>query len=303
MTRIAAVSLTFLIAAAPALAQDKAAADPAAKEAPGAPSGKLKTLLENCDAHKFETTVESVVDGKPHSSKVKMCGMEGQSDAEWIGTLKDAIEKLKANEKMRAATRDQIVKAIEAEIARLNAETARKAAAVELPAARSTAAPEPFSNDYTVLPPLPAAPPPATKVLPTTVPSANAANGASSVSSPKLVPPSSTPIASPSLPAPRLTFSCISPEFPGGGPCVTLTRDTLLTVKSGEALASGVALQFLRQGEERAEIALGSMRKGQSLRFEIPRPVCSGVVTSEVEISILRNGRAVASQGPFLLRC
>jgi len=48
-------------------------------------------LIQSCDAHKFETVVDLLVDGQPKKSKVKLCGVEGQSNADWIGTLKDAI--------------------------------------------------------------------------------------------------------------------------------------------------------------------------------------------------------------------
>src|SRR5690348_20165 len=84
-----------------------AAAAPAKKSAPpaDAPNAAVKQLLDNCDAHKFETTVDAVVDGEPHRSKVKLCGKDGQSDADWIGTLKDAIAKLEANKDMDPGVR------------------------------------------------------------------------------------------------------------------------------------------------------------------------------------------------------
>lgn len=307
MTRFALIPAALLIAM-PAAAQVETR-DPPASEAQEGSGTKLKSLLQNCDAHKFETTVESTVDGKPHRSKLKMCGTEGQSDADWIGTLKDAIAKLESNSEMPASTRDQVITAINAEIARLNAEMAKQASAGPLPAGRAARSPEPLSNDYTMLPPLPSAPAPAAKVEAPSASSllgesgAAAASGPATVEPTKVVPLAPPKAVQPALPKPRLSFTCISPEFPAGGPCVTLTRDTILTVKSGDALPGGVALQFLRKGEQRAEVSLGSMRKGQTLRLDLPRPVCSGVVTSEVEISILRNGRSVGREGPYLLRC
>ena len=284
MTRFAFVPAALLIAM-PAAAQVETQ-DPPASEAQEGPGTKLKSLLQNCDAHKFETTVESVVDGKPHRSKVKMCGTEGQSDADWIRTLTDAIGKLDSNKDMPASTRNQIVTAINAEIGRLNTEIAKKAAG-SLPAGRAANSPEPLSNDYSMLPPLPSAPAPTAKVEPPSASSLLGESGTAAASGPapvepaKVEPPAPPKAAQP-LQKPRLAFTCISPEFPAGGPCVTLTRDTILTVKSGEALRPGVSLQFVRRGEQRAEVALGSMRKGQALRLNLPRPVCSGVVTSEV---------------------
>jgi hypothetical protein len=102
---------------------------------------------------------------------------------------------------------------------------------------------------------------------------------------------------------PRLTFECIGSDFPGGGPCVSLSRDTILAVKAGEPLINDVSLRFVRRGEARAEVSLGSLNKGQSVRLQIPREVCSGVVSSEINIEVARGGQVVDRQGPYLLRC
>jgi hypothetical protein len=301
MTRTAMISLALLLGA-PAAAQDppQSAADPS-----GAPSAKMESLLQNCDAHKFETTVESTVDGNPHRSKVKMCGKEGQSDADWIGTLKDAIAKLEANTEMPESTRNQIITAIKAEIARLEGGASASAQTSALPAGRSVGSTESLSNDYSVLPPLKISPPPPPQVLVPTTESTVAAIESAKNAAPSATTQTPAPVSpAPPLPAkPRLAFSCISPEFPGGGPCVTISRDTLLSVKAAEALGPGVSLRFVRQGDSKAELALGSMRKGQSLRFAIPQPVCSGVVSSEVVIAVVQAGRVVDRQGPSLLRC
>ena len=107
--------LTLALAAPLTAAPRKAAPKPAAPK----PSAEEK-LIQSCDAHKFETVVDVVVDGQPKKSKVKLCGVQGQSDADWIGTLKDAVRKLEANKGMPAAQREQIVAAIKAEIGRLS---------------------------------------------------------------------------------------------------------------------------------------------------------------------------------------
>ena len=78
-----------------------AATTPPAKKkpvpaAPPAADTAAAKIVQNCDAHKFETVVHEMVDGQPHQSKVKLCGKTGQSDSEWIGTLKDAISKVDA---------------------------------------------------------------------------------------------------------------------------------------------------------------------------------------------------------------
>jgi hypothetical protein len=302
MNRIAMISLALLLSA-PAAAKDKAQAAPDGE----APTPKMESLLQNCDAHKFETTVESTVDGKPHRSKVKMCGNEGQSDADWIGTLKDAVAKLETNKEMPEATRNQIITAVKAEIARLEGHGSPAANAGPLPAGRSISSADSLSDDYSVLPPLKTSPPPPSHVLPPSTQSTVAATDPTpAVALPEPSAPPPTSVVAPAAPPPakpKLAFSCISPEYPGGGPCVTISRDTLFSVKAGEAVASGLSLRFVRQGDQRAELALGSMRKGQSLRFELPRPVCSGVVSGEVTIDVVQGGRVVDHQGPSLLRC
>lgn len=282
MTRFAFLSVALLLAV-PASAQDT-------DQASEAPSPKLENLLQNCDAHKFETTVESTVNGQPHRSKVKMCGTEGQSDADWIGTLNDAIAKLEANKNMAADTRDQIVIAIRTEIARIKATSAAKVENT-LPAGRAVSAPEPLSNDYSLLPPLPHTTPPPPRVLP---PAQQAASGAA---------PAAAAAPKPAIANPRLSFSCMSPDYPGGGPCVTLTRDTIVTVRAPQAVPGGASVRFVRQGDARAEIALGAMRKGGTVRLSLPQPVCSGVVTSEVEMQVVGGGQVLDRQGPYLLRC
>jgi hypothetical protein len=282
MTRFAILSAVLLLAT-PAAAQDKAPASEA-------PNPKLESLLQNCDAHKFETTVESTVDGKPHRSKVKMCGTEGQSDADWIGTLNDAVAKLEANKEMAADTRDQIVTAIRAEIARLNSVSTAKVNDT-LPPGRSSASSEPLSNDYSVLPPLPNTAPPPVRILP---PAAEAAAGAA---------PAVAATPKPAMANPRLAFSCMNADYPGGGPCVTLTRDTVVTLRAPNAVPAGLSLRFVRQGDARAELALGAMRKGGSVRLSLPQPVCSGVLTSEVEMQVVGGGQVLDRQGPYLLRC
>ncbi len=296
MTRFAMLSIAILFAA-PAAAQDLAKS----KETSDAPAPGLKNLLQNCDAHKFETTVESVVDGKPHQSKVKMCGTEGQSDADWINSLKDAIAKLQSNSEMPAVTREQIIAAVKAEIARLEGNPSPSPGT--LPPGRSIdSSSRSLTSDYSVLPPLsPASPPPSSH----TTAAAGSSSATPMPASPVATPPAPmAPLKRSVVPAkPRLDFSCISPEFPGGGPCVTLTRDTILTVRAGEALPAGIALHFFRSGRQRDEVALGSMRKGQSLRFAIPQAVCSGAVSGEVEMAIVRSGQVVDRRGPYLLRC
>lgn len=127
-------------AVAPVMAQEK----PAESTAPKADPEAVK-LVTDCDARKFETTVEREENGEKQSSKVKLCGKHGQTDAEWVATLKDAAAKIEAHPKMPQNVKDQLSGALEAEIARLEGPPVTPPAAV-----------------VAVEPPAPAPPPPVT---------------------------------------------------------------------------------------------------------------------------------------------
>ncbi|HEX3676917.1 MAG TPA: hypothetical protein VHU79_05960 [Sphingomicrobium sp.] len=282
-----------------------ASAAPAKKQVPAAnpPSVRAEQLMQNCAAHKFETVVKTVVDGQPEQSKVKLCGKEGQSEAEWIGTLKDAVTKLDANQDMPEPERNQIVAALDSEIARLEI---HGAATLTSPSASKTTAldgisplpPLPQSGqfeassraphetppaiprrDYAELPPLPTAPVAPTHVL---------IGGVSA----------STPL----LPRPKMRLSCYNP---GGteGPCTGFTRYTLITVQAGEDLPPDTSLRFVRDGDPRADVQLAQVKKGRSMRFAMPGDVCRHAVGGELELRIVRAGQEVGTDGPYDLEC
>lgn len=243
------------------------------------PAPELKTLAESCVAHKFETLVTSVtLEGKMRGSRVRICGKEGQSDADWLVTLKDSVAKTEANEELAQSVRDQIVEALKAEIARL-----------EVPAPAATAAPaatiaishEPVSvpevaPQYSSAPPLPAPLPRRTVSAPGT--------------------------AAAPLVRPRLSISCALPHESFAG-CGRLERETQLMIRADEDLAAGTSVRFLRGGEERAELDLGSLKKGGSLRERLPGRVCAGVLRGKVEVQILSKGRVADTLGPYALYC
>jgi hypothetical protein len=288
-----------------ALGLAAATAAPAGKDKEQAPPAAIEKLLQNCDAHKFETIIEVPADGGMKHSRMKLCGTEGQSDADWIDTLKDAVAKTEANLAMPKPVRDQIVTALKAEIERLNA-GASTALTGALPSPRSavpsataegystlpalppprqaTATPPP--PEYTALPPLPTTPPPPTHVLAGAV-------GASV----------------PMLPKPRMSFSCYTPGEGADGPCTDFNRDTLLTVRADEDLPAGTRLRFVRNGSAQADVQLAQLKRGKSMRFPLPTPVCSRVTNGKLELRIVRSvanvpdGQEVGSDGPYDLRC
>ena len=283
-----------------ALGSAAAVAAPAKKASPEA-NAAVKQLIENCDAHKFETTVDAVVDGEPHRSKVKLCGKDGQSDAEWIGTLRDAIAKLDSNKEMDPGVRTQIVTAINAEITRLQASAVASQPAVlanDPGFGKDTAS---IADEYSSLPPLPAAPPPPPKVL------APGGSGAA-VSTVRRV--KSVPVAAATAtlvstgPAPKLSYTCYSPgDLGGDAPCAGFDRETMLTVRAQADVPAGVALRFLRNGEQRAEVDIAQLHRGKSLRIGLPSAVCAGVGDGSLQLQLVQNGAEVKSDGPYSLRC
>lgn len=286
---------------------------PAQASAPGSPKDAAPAdsqdaaaakLISNCDAHKFETVVHENVDGQPTQSTVKLCGKDGQSDADWIGTLKDAVTKVSANKGMDPAVRAQIVGALQAEITRLQTpipllprQSASNNSVMDgfspLPSLSQPKAPEtaslppprrvvsttPLDDEYAALPPMPTAPPPPPHVL-------GAAVGASM----------------PVLPKPRMTLTCLTPGQ-AEGPCTGFTRDTMLTVSAGEDIPVGTSLRFVRDGDPRADVDLAQLKKGKSLHFNVPTDVCRHAVGGRLELRIVRSGQEVGSEGPYNLSC
>ena len=278
-----------------------AAADPpaATNEAPRA---EMEKLLQDCDAHKFETVVNVMVDGKPHQSKVKLCGTKGQSGAAWVDTLKDAIAKIKANDKMPAETRAQIVAAMDAELQKLGhpdafalikdsapsikPKAALPPARLDIPVRTATAgSSRPIASDYGSLPPLPA-PKPAAQ-------------------------PGAFTAFTPALPPPRMTIQCGTTDDPNYfTACQSLRVNSLLMIEAEEQLPAGTSLRFMRRGDDRGQVELAQLRSGQKTRIQLPQKVCNGVVRSEVEIEVLRTPvggktgeQVVDSLGPYDLRC
>lgn len=272
IARMSLILAAFGLAVAGAAGQGEGTAR---AEAPTA----LETLAESCSAHKFETMVMTVtLEGQTRGSRVKICGKEGQTDAGWLVTLKDSVRKTETNEELAPAVREQIVAALKVEIARLEASTAITAIA---PTATIAVSHEPVTvpeaaPQYSSVPP-----------LPTPLPR-RAAPGASPASAP--------------LVRPRLRVSCALPHEDFAA-CAKLERETQLTIRAEEDLAAGTSVRFLRGGDARAELDLGMLKKGGSLRERLPARVCSGVLRGKVQVQILSKGRVADTLGPYPLYC
>lgn len=264
----------FGLAATSALAQESGFTpeDAVAEPPPG-----LKALVESCAAHKFETMV--IVEGRRRPINVKLCGKDGQSDSDWLVTLRDSVAKTTANAEFEPPVRDQIVAALKTEIARL--ESAAAAAAAVAPTATIAVSREPVrvpeaTPRYSSVPPLPAPLPRAGGSL---------ANASAAL-----------------VARPRLTIRCALPREAFVA-CARLERETQLVIRADEDLAAGTSVRFLRGGDARAELDLGTVRKGALLREKLPGRVCAGVLRGKVEVQILSKGRVAETLGSYPLYC
>ena len=243
-----------------------------------------KTL--DCSSHRFEATIHvSGPDGKLQDKTVRMCGTKGENDAQWIATLKDAAKKTADNPQMPQAAKEQIIAAVNTEVARLSLPSLNLPQGTDiskLPRAAIKAPDVPLARDYDVLPPLPTA---------------------TAVAPPHLLGPDGA-IAS----AARLTLRCAllgdedRPES-----CDTIDKDTVLIVRADEAYPRGLAMRFVRDGDQRAEIELPAMAVGQTAKVRLPPAVCARVVRSTVEIQALGAnapaGTVPGTVGEYDLRC
>lgn len=292
--------------------------------APKVQSSARQKLIQSCDAHKFETVVDVTVDGQPRQSRVKLCGVEGQSDAAWINTLRDAIKKLEAKKDMPAAQRQQIVTAIKSEIARLS--ILGPAPVPPRPGRSVAAAPvEPLSRDYATLPPLPLPgeqPSPVVQlgsVQAAPVERRAQTNGGEVRTGAVSMPPPAMPrLASGAAApqpmitrpvAPRLRFGCDTPgDLSSDAPCAEFERDTTITVHAAEDVPAGTLLQFVRNDQPQAVVALDGLRRGGAIRLALPPKVCAGFTSGKLDLRIVRDSGSSAalplsSDGPYSLRC
>ena len=274
---------TFFAIAGAAIAQGQQT-EPASEDVPGA----IKSLVQSCDAHKFETTVQMIgPDGSPKASKVKMCGTEGQSDADWIHTLKDAVKKTAENPQMPRAAKEQIIAAVNLEIDRLSQPALRLPPGTDIASlSKPKAVPEtpktPLSRDFGGLPPLPTA---------------------SNVEPPHVLGPGGL-----LGPVPKLTLRCaLAGDEDRPTECDTIDKDTVMVLRADDAYPRGVQVRFMRHGDARAETDLPALRLGQTATLRLPPAVCRGVVRSRVEIQALGgnapSGTPAGTIGEYDLRC
>lgn len=249
----------------------------------------LKSLADTCAGHKFETTV---VTGPGRGSKVKICGEPGESDAQWVETLKDSMRKTQDNPGMGPRVKEQIVAALTAEIAKAeaNAASAAGAEARQVSASEFThglpvesIAPSERAPEYSALPPMPAP----KRSVPLKL-----SNGT--------VLPATAPAAT--LVKPNLTLRCAIPHESFAA-CSRLERESQLMVSAAEDMPAGTSLRFVRGDDNRAELDVSQLKKGESLKQRLPGPVCAGVLRGKVRVQVLTKGQVADTLGPWNLYC
>lgn len=265
---------------------------------PGDQSAELRGLLQDCTAHSFETVVSAVVEGKLKRSKVKLCGTKGQSDSDWIRTLRDSAAKIAANESIAAPMRAEMFTALNNEIALRTALAGSGRVGSGLAGdftlkpriVTPGASKDSGTAGYSSLPPLP--------------PPVSVADAAREVAAKPYMPP-------PPIFRPDLGFECFSTGTGSGeGPCLEFDRFTVVVVRARSAFPAGASLRFVRDGEDQAEIGLGAMKKGQRQRIPLSAAVCKGVNGGSLKIQtwvVPKAGKAqpqlATSEGPYSLRC
>jgi len=232
-------------------------------------------IVVDCNAKKFETSVEIEKDGQKRRTRLKLCAAKDADDTAWLKTLEDAKAKIASHPDISEESKIKIAAELDAEIVRI--EKGEKASTT-----LTSSGPLPVAQapGHAVYPPPPSAP-------------AVAQNPALASTAPAQVPAK-----------PRLTVRCLVVGEPGDGQrCIALERDTQLAIRADEDLAGSVSLRFLRRGDVRGEVALASMRQGQVIRSKLPRELCAGVASSKVEIQIIGSNQVIDTLGPYLLRC
>ena len=244
------------------------------------------SLAQDCEAHSFETTIHLTgPDGKPHESKVHMCGTKGQSDADWVRTLQDAVKKTALSPQMPAAAKEQIIAAVNAEITRLSIPTLSLPAGTDItkpPKANTPAESVPLSREYGSLGALPTA---------------------TNVEPPHVLGPGGM-VAPPA----RVTMRCAAAgDEDRPGVCDTIDRDTVMVLRADDAYPRGLEVRFVRHGDSRAELDLPALKQGQTASLRLPAAVCRGVVRSKVEVQALGanspSGTVAGTVGEYDLRC
>jgi hypothetical protein len=129
MSRLVVTVVLSALLAAPVLGQDvgtdpsnvaEVPAENAADEVkPDTAEASEAAIIADCNARKFETSVELEKDGKKRLTRMKLCSTAQSDDAAWVRTLEDAKVKISAHPDISAESKASISDQIDAEIAKV----------------------------------------------------------------------------------------------------------------------------------------------------------------------------------------
>ncbi|HEX6218120.1 MAG TPA: hypothetical protein VFZ35_02465 [Sphingomicrobium sp.] len=219
-------------------------------------------------------------------SRLELCAADSETNGEWIAKLEKAEASVKAQSRLPESARFKLLSDLRGEIDRLKSGTTILAVSGDIstiatPKSEVTVPKSDFA--VAALPPMPTA-----KKGPNTK-----------------FDPSNT--ATPPTKRPQLSINCLNP---GGSAarCTRMGRDTTLEVQAEEDLASAVTLHFRRTDANReAAVRLAQLKRGDTVRMNVPADICKGVVLAEFDVQVSGPGsggmRYADLVGPFEKRC
>ena len=251
-----------------------------AKPASELTRNQADTLRSQCGDRRFETSADGMIDGEMKRRKITLCAAPGDSNAQWITKLENAVAWVRAQPGLSDPVKDKLIADLQTKIGQERSVAPLRA----LPSAGLPAADALVATVPPMPPPLPR----------------STLSGAAMLA-----------LAPPLVTRPPLTIRCLAAGERGVGTrCGRLVSNTVFTVYADADLAGPTTLRFMRRGELRAETDVAPLRQGQMLRVKLPPQVCSGVVRSDVAIEIMseqsssgRVAQIADKVGPFDLHC
>lgn len=128
---------------------------------------------------------------------------------------------------------------------------------------------------------------------------------------PKVVKTSSGPyVPPPPIDRPRLDVKCVVTGAISEAQCDELDRHGYVVVQARSAVGPGVALHFVLNGDDRGDIDLSGMRRGQRRNLTLPSDVCRGTAGGKLEMRVMvrpatgnHAPQRAETIGPTVLRC
>lgn len=118
MSRLIVAAVLAIFAGTSAMAQEEKPAGTQG-DTVEATDPEAAKIVADCNARKFETSVEIEKDGRKRQTRFKLCAATNSDDASWAKTLKDAKAKIAAHPDISEESKASIVAQLDAEIAKL----------------------------------------------------------------------------------------------------------------------------------------------------------------------------------------